>query len=249
MQEVRRLIRLVILALWVAVGVLLTASMWGPHRLKLLSMHTILGAAAWWYRRLLGIINAHVTVAGNLSQQPGMWVSNHISWLDIIVIGSRARVHFVSKSEVSKWPVVGFLARQTGTLFLRRGANESAKMTSAMSDRIKGGHGVLFFPEGTTGQGHFLRRFHPRLFAAALELQCPVVPLAIRYEHDEQPHPVVAYTDGQNLMDNLWQILRLKRLDITLFVGDPITELPEKRRELADLARERVRQALGFAED
>lgn len=246
MIAIRRAWRLTKMALLVVLGLTITLAIWLPRKTGLMSDRSMLAFCSWWYRRLLGAMGAHVRVEGEIQPNAGMWISNHISWLDIPVIGSRAPVHFVSKSEVRQWPVIGFLAHQVGTLFIRRGANESGELTRLMGQRMQDGHAVLFFPEGTTGQGDYIRRFHPRLFAAAIELNSPVTPLAVRYEHDPQPHPVVPYTDGQNLMTNLWQILALKRLDITLIAPQPINELGEQRRELADRSREVIREALAL---
>lgn len=246
MITLRRLVRFVQLVFLVILGVLITVVLWTPRKLGLTSMDTVLSVAGWWFRRILGALGARVHVEGEVSHRAGMWISNHISWLDIIVIGSQAPVHFVSKSEVARWPIIGFLARQSGTLFLRRGANESGQLVRAMSQRIQEGHGVLFFPEGTTGPGHYLRRFHPRLFAAAIELEQPVVPLAIRYDSAQQPHPTVPYTDGQTLLENLWQVLGEKKLDITLVAPEPIENIGTQRRELAERSREVIREGLGL---
>ncbi|MEX1056759.1 MAG: lysophospholipid acyltransferase family protein [Natronospirillum sp.] len=246
MTLLRRIWRLTLMALIVLAGIVITLVLWLPKRLRWINYDHILGIASLWFRCLLFAMGARVTVHGTLSSRPGMWISNHISWLDIMVIGSQARVHFVSKAEVRRWPVVGFLAAQTGTLFLRRGANESGEMAKLMSRRIKEGHGVLFFPEGTTGHGDYLRRFHPRLFAAAIELQQPIIPLAVRYESEPQPHPLVPYTKEQNLMSNLWSLLGLKRLRITLFAPTTINELGDQRRALADRCREVIRESLNL---
>ncbi|TGG92109.1 1-acyl-sn-glycerol-3-phosphate acyltransferase [Natronospirillum operosum] len=242
----RRLVRFVIFAVLVVLGLLLTLGLWLPRRLGISSMDTTLKVAAWWYRRLLGTMNAHVHVVGSIEPRKGMWICNHISWLDIVVIGSQAPVHFVSKAEVRRWPVIGFLAAQAGTLFIRRGGGESSQLAQAMSERMREGHGVIFFPEGTTGPGHYLRRFHPRLFSTAIALEQPVIPLAIRYDHEPQPHPSVPYTDGQTLLGNLWQLLGEKRLDITLFAPEPITRIGSQRRELAEYSREVIRESLGL---
>lgn len=242
----RRTYRLLKMLLLLLLGVILASSLWLPRRLGLAGDRAVLAVAGWWYRRLLGAMQAHVHVEGKIEYRAGMWISNHVSWLDIVVIGSRAPVHFVSKAEVRNWPLIGFLAAQAGTLFIRRGANESGLLARIMENRMQAGHAILFFPEGTTGQGHFLRRFHPRLFAAAIELNQPLTPLAVRYEHDPQPHPAVPYTDGQNLFTNLWGLLGLKRLDITLIAPPVITELGNQRRELADRSREVIRESLGL---
>ena len=246
MVLLRRTYRLLKMVMLLLVGVILALLLWVPRRLGLAGDRAVLAVAGWWYRRLLGAMRAHVHVEGTIEPRAGMWISNHVSWLDIVVIGSRAPVHFVSKAEVRRWPLIGFLAAQAGTLFIRRGANESGLLARIMENRMQQGHAILFFPEGTTGHGDYIRRFHPRLFAAAIELNQPVTPLAVRYEHEPQPHPAVPYTNGQNMFTNLWGLLGLKRLDITLFAPPAITDLGDQRRVLADRSREVIRESLGL---
>lgn len=240
----RRLWRLLHLAALIVLGLMLCFLSWLPKARGWMSMHQFIQIKNWWFKRILVALGARVHIEGSMSQQPGMWVSNHVSWLDIVVLGAYAPIHFVSKAEVARWPVVGFLARQAGTLFLRRGAHESEQIKSQMQARIQEGHGVLFFPEGTTGPGHYLRRFHPRLFATVIELAHPVIPVAIRYEHEPQPHPVVYYRAGQSLLQNLWAVLAEPRLNISLIIAAPIFDIQLSRRELADLSRDSIRQSL-----
>lgn len=240
----RRLWRLSHLSTLIMLGIIICLVSWPPRTVGWMSMHRFILIKNWWFQRILRALGARVHVVGHIRSQPGMWVSNHISWLDIVVLGAYAPIHFVSKAEVARWPVIGFLARQAGTLFLRRGAHESEHLKNQMQTRIQAGHGVLFFPEGTTGPGHFLRRFHPRLFATAIELKQAVIPVAIRYEHTPQPHPVVYYREGQTLLQNLWAVLAEPRIDISLISADPILNTDLPRRELADLSRDIIRQSL-----
>ena len=243
---IRRLLRLTHLLGLIGLGVALMFAMALPRALGWINMHQVVRVKNGWFKQILRALKTRVTVQGATNQSSGIWVSNHISWLDIIVLGAYAPIHFVSKAEVARWPVIGFLARQAGTLFLRRGAHESEQIKTQMQSRIQAGHGILFFPEGTTGPGHYLRRFHPRLFAPAIELQQPVIPVAIRYEHQPQPHPAVYYRDGQTLLQNLWGILAEPELKVSLIIAKPITATHIPRRELAELSRDAIRDSLGL---
>lgn len=245
-KTLRRVRRLVCLAGLVLLGVALTLFLWLAKTWGWANMHLAIQVKNWWFKRLLSALGARVRVQGEISQRAGMWVSNHVSWLDIIVLGAYAPIHFVSKAEVAQWPFIGFLARHTGTLFLRRGAHESEHIKKQMQARIQEGHGVLFFPEGTTGPGHYLRRFHPRLFATAIELQQPVIPVAIRYEHQPQPHPAIYYHEGQTLLQNLWCVIGLPNVSISLITTQPILDTHLTRRELAELSRNFIREGLGL---
>lgn len=244
MAALRRVWRLFRMFWVLLAGIAITLLLLPIRRLGWLTDAKVMAIASWWHRRMLGAMGIAVRVEGEIKPRAGIWISNHISWLDILVIGSQAPVHFVSKAEVRRWPVIGFLAAQTGTLFIRRGANQTDQIVAAMQKKLSDGYAVLFFPEGTTGHGHYLRRFHGRLFDAALALHAPIVPMAIRYEHNPQPHPVVPYIDQQSLLHNLWGVLALPRLSVTVYGGQPIAVEGVERRRLAERSRDVIRAAL-----
>jgi 1-acyl-sn-glycerol-3-phosphate acyltransferase len=107
-----------------------------------------------------------LTVGGQQMQKRGALVANHSSWLDIFVLNSRKNIYFVSKSEVARWPGIGWLARATGTVFIRRNAREAKAQTKVFEDRLLAGHKLLFFPEGTSTDGLRVLPFKSTLYAA-----------------------------------------------------------------------------------
>lgn len=246
MTALRRTWRLFRMFIVLMLGILIALLMLPLRRSRKVSEHFFMAVASWWHRRMLGAMGITVHVDGDIIPQAGIWISNHISWLDILVIGSQAPVHFVSKSEVRRWPIIGFLAAQTGTIFLQRGANQTGQIVSAMQEKLKDGYAVLFFPEGTTGHGHYVRRFHSRLFDAAIDLHAPIVPLALRYEHEPQPHPVVPYINQQSLLHNLWGVLALPHLQVTLIARPALSAEGTERRRLSEQSREVIREALAL---
>ncbi|WPL10314.1 MULTISPECIES: lysophospholipid acyltransferase family protein [Thiorhodovibrio] len=118
----------------------------------------------WWHRRLCRILALRVEVVGDM-REPALVVANHISWLDIPILGAHGHVCFLSKSEVRRWPILGWMAAVAGTLFIERGANRFAEAIDAVRARITAGFSVVVFAEGTTSNGAGVRRFLPRLFA------------------------------------------------------------------------------------
>ncbi|MEY1555441.1 lysophospholipid acyltransferase family protein [Yoonia sp. R2331] len=100
---------------------------------------------------------------------PGAVVANHSSWLDIFALNAGKRIYFVSKAEVAQWPLIGWLARATGTVFIRRERTEAASQIAVFRDRLAAGHRLLFFPEGTSTDGLQVLPFKPTLFAAFFE--------------------------------------------------------------------------------
>ena len=112
------------------------------------------------------ILGIGYSTQGERMHHPGAVVANHSSWLDIFALNARKRIYFVSKAEVAKWPGIGWLARATGTVFIRRERAEARAQTDLFQARLLAGHKLLFFPEGTSTDGRQVLPFKTTLFAA-----------------------------------------------------------------------------------
>lgn len=110
---------------------------------------------------LMGLQHRH---SGTPMKEHGAMVANHTSWLDIFVLNAEARIYFVSKSEVASWPGIGWLARATGTVFIRRDPREAKRQVADIEARLEAGHQLLFFPEGTSTDGLRVLPFRSTLF-------------------------------------------------------------------------------------
>jgi lyso-ornithine lipid O-acyltransferase len=119
-------------------------------------------------RAAFAILRMRYRVEGEALNGPGAVVANHSSWLDIFALNAGKRVYFVSKSEVADWPGIGWLARATGTVFIRRDVREARAHVETFRARLGAGHRLLFFPEGTSTDGLQVLPFKPTLFAAFL---------------------------------------------------------------------------------
>lgn len=117
-------------------------------------------------RNAFRILGVGFKTTGELMKQRGAVVANHTSWLDIFALNARKRIYFVSKSEVANWPGIGWLARATGTVFIERNPKKAREQTAVFEDRLKAGHKLLFFPEGTSTDGLRVLPFKTTLFAA-----------------------------------------------------------------------------------
>ena len=145
----------------------------------------------------------------------------------------------------SWWPLIGWLARAVGTLFIRRGGGESKAKTEEIRGRLDRGHGILVFPEGTTTDGTGVRRFFPQLFAAAGD-DAPVQTVAVRYRDEQgRPDTGVAFIDDDEFHHHLWRLLGRRRIVVELTFGAPLP--PDEPRALAREARERIVADLGAA--
>jgi lyso-ornithine lipid O-acyltransferase len=115
----------------------------------------------------------------------GAIVANHSSWLDIFALNACQRVYFVSKAEVSRWPFIGWLARATGTLFIERDPRRARTQQAEFEARLRAGHRLLFFPEGTSTDGMRVLPFKSTLFQAfyshGLEHVMQIQPVTVAY--------------------------------------------------------------------
>lgn len=120
-------------------------------------------------RGALRLMGLRMTVTGRPVEGQAALVANHASWLDIYVLNATQRLYFVSKAEVARWPGIGWLARATGTVFIARDPRAAGRQKLLMEARLRAGHRLLVFPEGTSTDGRRVLPFKSTLFAAFFE--------------------------------------------------------------------------------
>ncbi len=182
------------------------------------------------------------------AQRGALVVANHISWVDIFVINAALPSAFVSKEEVRHWPLIGWLAARSETVFLRRGSRGHAKVINGQIAGILGqGNYVAVFPEGTTTDGTHLLHFHAALIQPALAVGRPVLPVAISYwEADGSRSLAPAYVGDVSLLQSTQAIARCRRL-VARVVTCPVLGLAgEDRRQVAAAAREAISAGAGL---
>lgn len=183
---------------------------------------------------------------------PTLVLANHVSWLDIPVMGSLAPLSFVAKSEIAGWPVVGHLSRLQRCIFLDRSRKAAtAEVNAVMAGRLSSGDAILLFPEGTTGDGVRLLPFRSSLVGAArAALADPALaairlqPLAIAYVArgglpvTRRELPAIAWYGDMDLGPHLSDFLRSGPLDVVAVWGEPIPFGPRTDRKRATAAAE-----------
>lgn len=136
-------------------------------------------------RICIAILGLRYSVRGEPMRHIGAVVANHTGWLDIFTLNACQRLYFVSKDEVADWPFIGWLARATGTVFIRRDPREAKAQQAIFEDRIRSGHHLLFFPEGTSTDGLQVLPFKTTLFAAfythGLDKVMQIQPVTVNY--------------------------------------------------------------------
>jgi 1-acyl-sn-glycerol-3-phosphate acyltransferase len=154
-----------------------------------------------------------VTVQGS-PPRTGLLVSNHLSYLDILIYGATAQCVFVSKVEVRSWPLLGLLAWLGGTVFVdRRSAASAAEAARRIEELLAAGILVLIFPEGTSTDGSAVLRFHAPLFEPAVRAAAPVNPAAIAYSAGTHATEAeLCYYGDISFAPHLLRILRLPEI-------------------------------------
>jgi 1-acyl-sn-glycerol-3-phosphate acyltransferase len=199
---------------------------------------------ARWSARLLDILGVEVIVHGDIPGESGLLVANHVSWLDIPVINSLTGSAFLSKNSIRYWPVIGWFAIASGTLFIRRGKHEAKRISEAIATRLREGRRMAIFPEGTTSDGREVRRFFPRLFSAAIETGAPVIPVALCYRVNGQPDSLVPYTRGRSFFRILLGILARPGSQVHVCFSGVLAASDYDRKGLAEASRSLIQAAL-----
>ena len=149
---------------------------------------------------------------------PCLYVGNHITYIDPIVVLMHVDAKVVAKAEITSWPLVGFGASMVGTIFVKR-EQKSSREEAARSIReaLESQDSILVFPEGTTSAGPGTLPFRPRSFDAAFLAGVPVQPIAISYDR-----PVVAYIGDDTFIPHFFRLFRMKLIAGKVVFGPPM---------------------------
>lgn len=204
----------------------------------------------WWSTMLLRIFGLRSVRFGQPLADPVLFVANHTSWIDIVLLHSQRAVCFVAKAEIARWPLVGWLAARAGTIFHRRGnASSLGAVMAVMVGRLRGGRAVAVFPEG--GIEHELtgittvRTFHARVFQCALDAQVPIQPVALTYCRGGGVWNGATFRHGEGFLGNFLRLLGEPPLQAEVHFLAPLTTPAENgRRALADAARSAIAECL-----
>ena len=243
MSTVRKLYRAILLALLVIIGFILTIIFLRntvPVRgLRSTIITTWLGLAA----RTFG---ARIKTYGTAQTERTLFVANHISWLDIMVLGSLVPVHFLSKLEVKHMPVFGWLATRAGTLYIHRGNKESAtEASSEITSALEQDHNSLIFAEATTSDGH-IKKFHSRMMQSAIDAHAIVQPVAIFYPKinpatgKTELNPATLFIGNTTIAESFDLVTRAPDIDVEVHFLKTISSKGKTRDEISQHAYDEV---------
>lgn len=202
-----------------------------------------------WSRQLLNILNIGIQIEGHQparSEDGCLMVANHVSWLDVFVLNAIHPSQFIAKSEVCSWPIIGWLCKCGGTIFIERAVRrDTALINQRVGMLLKQGVCVGLFPEGTSTDGRQVGHFHSALIQPAIDAGVRLCPIALRY-HDEKGElsTVAAFTGDTTLAQSIFRILRCRRHNVLAVFTPALTTINENRRVLTRSAQEAIAQGL-----
>jgi len=200
----------------------------------------------FYHRRTSRILGFEIETVGTPSaRHPTLFVVNHVSYLDIEILGGVIEGSFVAKREVAGWPLLGWLAKLQQTVFIERRQHSAHIQRDAIVDRLRRGDNLILFPEGTSGDGNRVLPFKSALFAAVHGTQYPnpvvVQPVSLAYTLlNGMPigrfyRPYFAWYGDMDMGSHLWSMLGLGRTGVVVQFHEPVNadDFPS-RKALAD---------------
>jgi 1-acyl-sn-glycerol-3-phosphate acyltransferase len=187
-----------------------------------------------WHQAIISTLGIKLKIIGNRENANVLFVPNHLSWLDISILGALVPVHFLSKAEITGWPFIGMLATRAGTLYINRGGRNAAEEANKVMQQIlEKNHNVVLFAEGTTTDGD-LRKFHGRLMQSAIDAKSIVQPVAIFYPDETgKINRKILYTGNMHFISSAFTIFSLKKIPVEVHFLPPVQANGKTRGELA----------------
>jgi 1-acyl-sn-glycerol-3-phosphate acyltransferase len=198
----------------------------------------------WWSRMVCRIFGLQRQIRGGILPGPQLIAANHISWIDIPLVHSVAAIGFVAKAEIEDGPIVGWLGHLGDTVYHRRGSHDSASgVVSIMTERLAAGGRVAVFPEGGILPGEGVKRFHARMFGAAINSGVPVQPVMLRYSRGGIRYDDITFRPHEHFLANFLRLMMQPRCTAEIHFLPPLSATGKQRRQLAEEAETAVRAA------
>lgn len=246
--RVARLLRAAVALLATVVLVGLIALLPGRRRTA-----RLLRVWSWRCHAVLRALGVRLQIDGELRSGPSLVVGNHVSFLDILVLGAVGPMRMVAKSEVGQWPVVGPMARLTGAVFVRRAHwSELPALVDEIAVALRRGYRVQVFPEGTTRCGDSLDPFRRAAFQAAIDAAVVVTPVTVTHEIAGVRSAHAAFLGDETVVQSIRRVAATGGVTVRVRVLRPIPAIAGTgrnavdRRVVAALAERAVARDLGI---
>jgi len=198
-----------------------------------------------WLSHVPGRLGLHMEVAGVPYTGTCLYVGNHITYIDPVVVLMHVDANVVAKAEISRWPLVGLGAYIVGTIFVKREEKSSREEAAkAIREALENGISILVYPEGTTSAGPGTLPFRPRSFDAAFLAGVPVQPIAVKYDS-----PSVAYIGEDTFLPHFFRLFTMKEVHGKVVFGPPMLgeDTCERARQWID--EQLTKESITFAPD
>ena len=213
----------------------------------------------WYHRHCCRLLGFQVETRGRKSTaHPTLYASNHVSYIDIMILGSLIEGSFVAKAEVAGWPLYGWLAKLQRSVFVERRGRKAVAHRDEMSNRLERGDDLILFAEGTSSDGNRVLPFKSALFSVAEQRPrgeaLLVQPVSIAYTKlDGMPmgrflRPLFAWYGDMDMGSHLWHAVGLGRVTVTVEFHPPVTvDDLGSRKALSDHCQARVAAGVAAA--
>ncbi|MCL5237273.1 MAG: 1-acyl-sn-glycerol-3-phosphate acyltransferase [Nitrospirae bacterium] len=255
MPNLLRIYRIFILSILNLLFLLLGAAIETAFFLrKDLKMRIKARCMVWWARSCCSVLGIYITPTGTYDRDKIFFIiSNHCSYIDILVIGSIMPSVFISKKEVDSWPLLGSLARLAGTIFVNRESKTaSVKALEEIQERLRNGISVVAFPEGTTNDGLHIKAFKSTFFKAPINTKSPILPISLIYSGlngspvGHATRDMIAWHDAMHFLPHFWELMGIKRIDVRIHFNPQIHDVAQDRKALSAVAHERIKAGHSF---
>ena len=209
----------------------------------------------FYHRGCCHILGFDVRQLGEpIDARPILFAANHVSYIDITVLGALIAGSFVAKSEVAGWPLFGWLAKLQRSVFVDRQVRSTVRQRNAIAERLADGDALILFPEGTSSDGNVILPFKSALFSVVFNTDLPITvqPVSLAYTRlDGLPigrglRPFFAWYGDMNLAPHVWRLLGLGTVEVVVEFHPPVsvTEFPS-RKALAEFCQRRIGNGVG----
>lgn len=208
-----------------------------------------------WFAGVYMIMGVKISLHGECSRaRPLLFVSNHTSYIDVFILGGLLPMSFTPKSETASWPVIGFLCKIAGCLFIDRRPRAIQTHQKELSAALKQGRRICLFPEGTTGLGDHVLPFRAGLLSIAEKEAAPtltVQPVTLVYTQLEgktltpQTRPNIAWVGDDALIPHLWKAFGYRSMAVEVHFLEPLSQMQRlARKDIAQHAQAAISQRL-----
>ncbi len=209
-----------------------------------------------FHKLIIWLISVHIECEGeiNKSNDCNLYISNHLSYLDIPILGSKCPVRFVAKSEVENWPLVGFLAKLGRTIFISRNRSDSLNQKNKIVKLLSSDEKIFIFPEGTTSDGNRVLDFKSSSFSALEGQNYDIQPIVIIYSDlngipiNRWLRPVIAWYGDMDLKPHLSKLASLRPIKARLIYLDKVNAKKfSNRKDLSKYLENKIKNVYSSA--